>query len=53
MQLNDRALHGWGFIVNELGQEPLTISVYEGGVSVLATLCNKYFARKIDASFSA
>ena len=41
------------FIVNELGQEPWTISVYAGGVAVLATLSNKYFARRIDNGDSA
>ncbi|MFK8078117.1 MAG: MFS transporter [Granulosicoccus sp.] len=41
------------FIVNVLGQEPWTISVYAGGVAILATLANKYFARRIDNGDSA
>ena len=41
------------FIVNELGQEPWSISVYAGGVACLATLTNRYFARRIDAGESA
>ncbi len=41
------------FIVNELGHEPWTISVYAGGVAILATLFNKYFARRIDNGDSA
>lgn len=41
------------FIVNELGREPWTISVYAGGVACLATLTNKYFARRIDEGENA
>lgn len=41
------------FIVDELGREPWTISVYAGGVACLATLANRYFARQIDAGKSA
>lgn len=36
------------FIVDGLGQEPWTISLYAGAVAVLAVFANRVFARRVD-----